>query len=68
MEVNTKWWSIIIVVIISLMAFLIINSQGEVAGIENCKAARIRAYPEKYFTWNGIVDLVNSKNYQPNCL
>lgn len=68
MEVDVKWWSIIVVVIISLLAILIIDGNNQVKKIEDCKTVRIRPFPQQFFTWVGIVELNNSKQYQPSCL
>ncbi len=68
MEVDIKWWSVIAVIIISLLAFLIIDANTSVKSIEGCKTARIRPFPQQFFTWAGIVQLNDSKQYQPSCL
>jgi hypothetical protein len=68
MEIDVKWWSIITVIIISLLAILIIDGNSQVKNIEGCKTQRIRSFPMQFFTWNGIVELNNAKQYQPSCL
>lgn len=68
MEIDVKWWSIIAVIIISLLAFLIIDGNSQIKSIENCKTQRIRAFPQQFFTWMGILELNDKKQYQPSCL
>jgi hypothetical protein len=68
MEIDVKWWSIITVIIISLIAILIIDGNTSIKNIEGCKTARIRPFPQQFFTWVGIVELNNTKQYQPSCL
>ena len=68
MELDVKWASTTIVIIIMLVAFLIINAQEQIKNIDKCKEVRIVNYQQKYFTWNGIVELTTTGKYQPNCL
>ena len=68
MEIDVKWWSIIAVITISLIAFLIIDGNKQVKSLEGCKSARIRPFPQQFFTWVGIVELNDKKLYQPSCL
>ena len=68
MEIDVKWWSIITVVIIFLIAILVIDANTSVKSIEGCKGLRIRPFPDKFFTWTGIVELNEKKLYQPSCL
>lgn len=68
MEIDIKWWSVIIIVTISLLAILIIDGNLQVKKIENCKTQRIRPFPQQFFTWNGILELNDKKLYQPSCL
>lgn len=68
MEIDVKGWSIMIVVIISLMAFLVIDANKSVNNIEGCKDLRIRQFPKEFFTWGGIVELNKTGKYQPSCL
>jgi hypothetical protein len=68
MEINVKWWSIIAVVVISLLAILIIDGNTQLKNIEGCKTIRIRPFPQQFFNWTGIVELTNKGAYQPSCL
>jgi len=68
MEIDVKWWSIIAVVVIGLIAILIIDGNTQIKNIEGCKTARIRPFPQQFFTWVGIVELNDKKLYQPSCL
>lgn len=68
MEIDVKWWSIIAVITISLLAFLIIDGAKLTKSLEECKTARIRPFPQQFFTWVGIVELNDKKLYQPSCL
>ena len=68
MNIDFKWWSIMAIVVIGLIAVLIISGDATVKSIEGCKTLRIRPFSKEFFTWNGIVELNNSKQYQPSCL
>ncbi|MFA7301503.1 MAG: hypothetical protein WC069_04290 [Candidatus Shapirobacteria bacterium] len=68
MDIDVKWWSIITVLIISLLAVIIIDANSQVKSIDGCKSQRIRPFSQQFFTWNGIVDLNEKKLYQPSCL
>lgn len=68
MKIEIKWWTMISILIISLLIILFINKKTQVKSIEGCKDARIRPFSKEFFTWNGIVELNNSKQYQPSCL
>jgi len=68
MKIDTKWWSVIAVIIISLLVILIINGNSEVKKIEGCKTQRIRPFSQQFFSWGGIVELNKSGKYQPSCL
>lgn len=68
MDKNFYWWSGIIVVLIILVAILVVDSKNEVANIEQCKSLRIRPLSEKFFTWNGILELNQKAEYQPKCI
>jgi len=68
MEIDVKWWSIIAVITISLIAFLVIDGNLQVKKIDDCKTQRIRPFPQQFFTWVGIVELNDKKLYQPSCL
>jgi len=68
MEIDVKWWSIIAIITISLLAFLIVDGSKQSKSLEECKTARIRSFPQQFFTWVGIVELNDKKLYQPSCL
>ena len=68
MDIDTKWWSIMAVVIISLLAIIVIDANSQTKSMENCKTQRIRPFPQQFFTWDGIVELNKSGKYQPSCL
>lgn len=68
MEIDIKWWSIISVIIISLVAILIIDGNSQIKSIEQCKTVRIRPFPQHFFTRVGIIELDKAKQYQPSCL
>lgn len=68
MEIDVKWWSMIAVVVISLIAILVIDGNTSVRNIDGCKTLRIRSFPKEFFTWSGIVELNTAKQYQPSCL
>lgn len=67
---NKKFWmnSAMIVTLIALTAFLVINSQTELRKNRKCQQERIIPLSEKYFTWQGINELVKNGEYQPKCL
>ena len=60
--------SAIIVSLIALVAFLVINSQTELRKNRKCQQERIIPISEKYFTWEGINELIGKGEYQPKCL
>lgn len=68
MNKNFYWWSGAIVGIAMLMSVIVIDGQGEIKRYEDCKAKRIMPLGEKYFTWQGILDLNIKAEYQPKCL
>ena len=68
MDIDVKWWSVIAVVAISLIAIFIIDGNTSVKNIEGCKTLRIRPFPKEFFTWDGIVELNKAGKYQPSCL
>jgi hypothetical protein len=68
MDNEFKWWSIAIVVIIGLIAIFVIDGQKQVTQLEACKQERIKGLSEKFFTWNGILELSQKGQYQPRCL
>ena len=57
-----------IISIIILIAVLVIDSQSEMRNMAQCKALRIMPLTEKFFTWNGILELNQKGEYQPKCL
>jgi len=61
-------WSGIAVLLIVLVAFLVIDSRKELAMIQKCQDLRIKALTEKFFSWDGIVELNQKGEYQPKCL
>lgn len=65
---NIYWWSGIIVILIILVAILVVDSQKELGLINNCKKLRIRPLSEKFFTWEGILELNQKGEYQPKCI
>lgn len=60
--------SLMIVIIVSLVAILVIDSQREIKKNADCKKLRIKSLTEKFFTWDGIVELNQKGEYQPKCL
>lgn len=68
MDKNFYWWSGIIIVLVVLVAFLVIDSRNEVAELSKCKSQRIRPLTEKFFTWNGMLELNQKGEYQPKCI
>ena len=65
---NWYWWSGIIVFLIILVAILVVDSQKELSSINNCKSLRIRPLAQKFFTWEGILELNQKGEYQPKCI
>lgn len=68
MNKNFYWWSGAIVVIAILVSIIVIDGQKMLKIYDDCKAKRIIPLGEKYFNWNGIVDLNVKGEYQPKCL
>ncbi|HBP51613.1 MAG: hypothetical protein US68_C0003G0052 [Candidatus Shapirobacteria bacterium GW2011_GWE1_38_10] len=68
MDKNFYWWSGAIVFLTMLVAFLVINSQSELKKQLLCQSLRIRPLSEKFFTWNGILELNQKGEYQPKCI
>jgi hypothetical protein len=68
MDKKFYWWSGIIVILVALVAVLVIDSQNEVKSLESCKNLRIRPLTEKFFTWNGMLELNQKGEYQPKCI
>lgn len=62
------WWGGIVVILIVLLAILIIDSQKEIKTLETCKSLRIRPLNEKFFTWEGMLELNQKGEYQPKCI
>lgn len=69
-NMNKKFFisSAIMVSLIVLVAFLVINSQTELRKNKKCQQERIIPISEKYFTWEGINELIGKGEYQPKCL
>ena len=65
---NMYWWSGIMVFLIILVGILVVDSQKELSLINNCKGLRIRPLSQKFFTWEGILELNNKGEYQPKCI
>jgi hypothetical protein len=68
MDKNFYWWSGIIVILVALVAFLVIDSQKEVAVLNKCDSLRIRPLTAKFFTWDGMLELNQKGEYQPKCI
>ncbi|MBP6989560.1 hypothetical protein KBB48_02180 [Candidatus Shapirobacteria bacterium] len=68
MDKNFYWWSAIVIFLVALTAFLVVDSQIQLKNNLDCQNARIRPLSEKFFTWNGILELNNRGEYQPKCL
>ena len=68
MDKNFYWWSGAIVFLTMLIAFLVINSQSELKKQLLCQSLRIRPLSEKFFTWDGILELSQKGEYQPKCI
>ena len=54
--------------LVVLTAFMVINGQTELKKQLLCQSQRIKPLTEKFFTWNGILELNNKGEYQPKCL
>ena len=65
---NIYTWSGIIIFLVALTAFIVISSQSELKKIVLCQSQRIRPLSEKFFTWEGILELNSKAEYQPKCL
>ena len=65
---NLYWWSVIVVSWVILIAILVVNSQYELKKNETCKSLRIRPLSEKFFSWDGILELNSKGEYQPKCI
>jgi hypothetical protein len=65
---NMYWWSGIIVFLIVLVAILVVDSQKQIKLLNTCKSLRIRPLSEKFFNWEGILELNNKGEYQPKCI
>jgi hypothetical protein len=68
MDKNFYWWSGSIIFLVILVAFLVINSQSELKKQKLCQSLRIIPLTEKFFTWDGILELNNKGEYQPKCI
>lgn len=68
MNKDFYWWSGAIIVVAILISIIVIDGQKMTRNYEDCKAKRIMPIGEKYFTWEGIVDLNIKGEYQPKCL
>lgn len=65
---NIYIWSGIIVILVSLTAFIVVNSQHELKKLVLCQSQRIRPLTDKFFTWEGILEINTQGEYQPKCL
>jgi hypothetical protein len=65
---NIYTWSGIIIFLVALTAFIVVNSQSESKKLTLCKSQRIRPLTDKFFTWEGILDINSKGEYQPKCL
>lgn len=61
-------WSGIVVVLVVLVAVLVVDGKNEISKLDKCKSLRIRALTEKFFSWEGILELNQKGEYQPKCL
>ncbi|MFA5025134.1 MAG: hypothetical protein WC503_01310 [Candidatus Shapirobacteria bacterium] len=61
-------WSGIVVILVTLTAFLVVNSQAQMKQQLLCQSLRIRPLTDKFFTWSGILELNSKGQYQPKCL
>lgn len=68
MNEEVWWWSIIVVILVSLGAVMVIDANRQNKQFADCKQARIRAFPQEFFTWEGMLKLNNAGLYQPKCL
>lgn len=65
---NVYTWSGIIIILVGLIAFLVVDSRKQLKQQLLCQSLRIRPITEKFFTWEGIIELSNKNEYQPKCL
>ena len=65
---NIYLWSGIVIFLVALVAFIVVNSQSELKKQVMCQSLRIRPLTEKFFTWNGILELNQKGEYQPKCI
>jgi hypothetical protein len=69
MEKNNVYiWSGIVVFLVALVAFIVVNSQGELKKQIRCQSLRIRPLTANFFTWKGIMELNQKGEYQPKCI
>lgn len=68
MDKNFYWWTGIIIFLVALVAILVVDGKNEVLDIKKCESFRIRPLNEKFFTWNGILELNQNGEYQPKCI
>ncbi len=62
------WWSGVVIVIVALVAFLVVDSRTQLRNQQMCQSLRIRPLNEKFFHWEGILDLNSRAEYQPKCI
>ena len=65
---NIYTWSGIIIFLVVLTAFIVVNSQSELKKLALCQSQRIRPLTDKFFTWEGILEINSKGEYQPKCL
>jgi hypothetical protein len=66
---NRTWeWIGAVIFFLVLITFFILNSIGEIRSVELCKSMRIRPFVDKFFTWQGMLDLNKTGEYQPKCI
>lgn len=65
---DTYVWSGVVVFLVVLVALLVVNSQSELKKQIMCQSLRIRPLSEKFFTWDGILELNQKGEYQPKCI
>lgn len=68
MDKEFYWWSGIIVFVIFLLSIIVIDAKKQMTLLDNCRKERIIGLSDKYFFWEGLVDLSSKGQYQPKCL
>lgn len=65
---NIYKWSGIVIFLVVLTALMVVNSQSELKKLTLCQSQRIRPLSDRFFTWEGILELNSRAEYQPKCL